>query len=68
MKRIHNVVATTVAIAALLLVAPSSEAQVSTKQSAQATKLSAVTKKILMRLPKRTFLKLPRSRTTSSCR
>jgi uncharacterized protein len=46
MKRIHNVVATTVAVAALLLVAPSSEAQVSTKQSAQATKLSAVTKNL----------------------
>jgi uncharacterized protein len=32
------------AIAALLLVAPSSEAQVNKKQSAQATKLTAATK------------------------
>ena len=44
MKRIHNVVATTVAVAALLLVAPSSEAQVNKEQSGQATKLKADTK------------------------
>ena len=62
MKRIHNVVAAAIAIAALLLVAPSSEAQVSKKQSAQATKLSAVTD----RLPNEPSQ--ARSRTTLSCR
>ena len=48
MKRIHNVVAAAVAIAALLFVAPSSEAQVNKKQSAElnyAKTNSSLTKK-----------------------
>ena len=44
MKWIGNSVRALAAIAALLLIAPSSEAQVNKKQSAQATKLNAVTK------------------------
>ena len=44
MKWIGNSVRALAAIAALLLVAPSSEAQVNKKKSAQATKLTAVTK------------------------
>jgi uncharacterized protein len=44
MKWIGNSVRALAAIAALLLVAPSSDAQVNKKKSAQATKLSAVTK------------------------
>ena len=44
MRWIENSVRALPAIAALLLVAPSSEAQVNKKQSAQATKLTAVTK------------------------
>ena len=40
------------AIAALLLVAPSSEAQVTKKQSAQATKLTAVAKTMPLRIKK----------------
>ena len=44
MKWIGNSVRTLAAIAALLLIAPSSEAQVNKKKSAQATKLTAVTK------------------------
>jgi hypothetical protein len=41
------------AIAALLLVAPSSEAQVTKKQSAQATKLNAVSKTNLPKVTKK---------------
>ena len=44
MKWIGNSVRTLAAIAALLLIAPSSEAQVNKKQSAQVTKPNAVTK------------------------
>ena len=44
MKWIGNSVRALAAIAALLLVAPSSDAQVNKKKSAQATKLTAVTK------------------------
>ena len=44
MRWIGNSVRAVAAIAALLWVAPSSEAQVNKKQSAQATKLTAVTK------------------------
>ena len=44
MKWIGNCVGALAGIAALLLIAPSSEAQVNKKQSAQGTKLSAVTK------------------------
>ena len=44
MRWIGNSVRAMAAIAALLLIAPSSEAQVNKKQSAQATKLTAVTK------------------------
>jgi uncharacterized protein len=44
MKWIGNSVGAAAAIAALLWVAPSSEAQVNKKQSAQGTKLSAATK------------------------
>ena len=44
MKWIGNSVRALAAIAALLLIAPSSEAQVNKKKSAQATKLTAVTK------------------------
>ena len=44
MMRVRKMAGVAAAIAALLLVAPSSEAQVNKKQSAQATKLNAVTK------------------------
>ena len=44
MTRFRKMAGAAAAIAALLLVAPSSEAQVNKKQSAQATKLNAVTK------------------------
>ena len=44
MKWIGNSVRAVAAIAALLLIAPSSEAQVNKKKSAQATKLTAATK------------------------
>ena len=44
MTRLGKMAGTTAAIAALLLVVPSSEAQVDEKQSTQATKLTAVTK------------------------
>jgi intracellular sulfur oxidation DsrE/DsrF family protein len=44
MKWIGNSVRALAAIAALVLIAPSSEAQVNKKKSAQATKLTAVTK------------------------
>ena len=60
MTRLGKMAGAAAAIAALLLVAPSSEAQVNKKQSAQATKLTAVTKTKPLRLP--------RSRTALSCR
>ena len=60
MRGLGKFVRAVAAIAALLLVAPSSEAQVNKKQSAQATKLNAVTKT--------NSLRLPRSRTALSCR
>jgi uncharacterized protein len=44
MTRFRKMAGAAAAIAALLLVTPSSEAQVNKKQSAQATKLNAVTK------------------------
>src|SRR4249919_2209775 len=44
MTRLRKIAGAAAAIAALLLVAPSSEAQVTKKQSAQATKLTAVAK------------------------
>ena len=44
MTRLRKMAGVAAAIAALLLVAPSSEAQVNKKQSAQATKLTAVAK------------------------
>jgi len=44
MRWIANSVRAVATIAALLLVAPSSEAQMNQKQSAQATKLTAATK------------------------
>ena len=44
MRWIANSVRAVAAIAALLLIAPSSEAQVNKMKSAQATKLTAVTK------------------------
>jgi intracellular sulfur oxidation DsrE/DsrF family protein len=44
MTKLGKVAGVAAAIAALLLVAPSSQAQVNKKQSAQATKLTAVTK------------------------
>ena len=47
MTRVRKAAGAAAAIAALLLVAPSSEAQVSMKQPAQATKLNAVAKTLL---------------------
>jgi intracellular sulfur oxidation DsrE/DsrF family protein len=44
MTRLGKIAGTTAAVAALLLVAPSSEAQMNKKQSTQATKLTAATK------------------------
>jgi hypothetical protein len=44
MIRLRKMAGAAAAIATLLLVAPSSEAQVSKQQSAQATKLNVVTK------------------------
>ena len=60
MRWIGNSVSAMAAIAALLWVTPSSEAQVNKKQSAQATKLNAVSKTT----PQRSL----RSRTALSCR
>ena len=57
MTRLRKMAGAAAAIAALLLVAPSSEAQVNKKQSAQATKLNAVTK-----------TNLPQAHTALSCR
>ena len=49
MTRLRKIAGAAASIAALLLVAPSSDAQVSKKQPAQATKLNAVVKTKLPR-------------------
>ena len=60
MTRLRKIAGAATAIAALLLVAPSSEAQVNKKQSAQATKLNEAMR---TNLPLAT-----KSRTALSCR
>ncbi len=58
MRWIGNSVKAVAAIAALLWVAPSSEAQVNKKKSAQATKLTAVTKTQATEKPHRLILQV----------
>src|SRR5947207_875805 len=67
MTRLRKMAGAAAAIAALLLIAPSSEAQVNKKQSAKATKLDAVTKTNLpqaTKKPHRLILQVNRNEPT----